>query len=190
LFLALLFAFGQENAGKSVRRLSKIKLSSEDSIRNGWRGERYLRQTASAWPDALSGDDLRALFRESKVRAQATRPRQSVSTAPVPKRIDLAAPKVEAAPIRWRVLIEATIGCDKQSIQTALESNSSIPRPTAIRIFESEEKVEFILDLDSADGVSKFMETPIEIGGARLKVADATLPENYRLMSPVPTAQD
>ncbi|MBE0541752.1 MAG: hypothetical protein IH623_10240 [Verrucomicrobia bacterium] len=189
-FLALLDACRHASPGKSIRRLAKINLSQEDSVRKGLRAEKYLRQKASTWPEKLLSDDLRGLFRESKTRSVATRPRQTAPAASVPARIDPATQKSESSQIRWRVLIKASVGCDKSRLLTALQSNISIPQPMAIRMFVSDEKVEFILDLASAEAVLKFIKNPIEISGARVAATDVTLPQSYRIQNPVPAVQE
>ena len=209
-FLALLDACRLSSAAKSIQRLARTRLSAEDSVTTEMRAEKYLRQTASAWPELLSGDDLRALFSESKTRTPAARPRQPVATPPAPERVGLAVPKVETplprvqpasvadhvakampgtdqeAPlIRWRVLIEAPEGCDRPSFQSALQSTVGIPRPMAMRVFESDQKVEFILDMASADEVRQLVAVPITISGALVTATDVTLPRSLRIMNPL-----
>jgi hypothetical protein len=209
-FLALLDACRLSSAAKSIQRLSRIGLSAENSVRTELRAEKYLRQTASTWPGLLSGDDLRALFSETKTRVTAIRPPKLSRTSPAPERVVLAVPKVEtplpkaqpasvadhvaktapvtnqeAPPIRWRVLIEAPEGCDRPSFQSALQSTDGIPRPKAMRVFESDQKAEFILDLASADEVRRLVAAPITISGALVTAVDVTLPRSHRIVPPL-----
>ena len=205
-FLALLDACRLSKAGKSIGRLSRLKLSTEESVRTGISAERYLRQTASTWPEQLSGDDLRALFREPSVRPATPRADQSIAASPTPNQVGPKAALAEnqravaqgrsiaddpnqvtlskpigVAPIRRRVLIEAPVECDIDGFLADLQQIEGIPRPVAFRVFESAERVEFIFDIASAEEVRKLVSAPLNVRGMTVRAIDVTLPATERI---------
>lgn len=202
-FVALSDACSFAKPGEAIRHVSRISLSPWNLIETSFKAERYLRKSASTWPNQLTGDDLRTLFRESAPTG-GTQPDQTPTarlpgaksgppTPPAaPARYVLATPASPAVsakgiaipnrPVRWRVLITIPLQNGKDGVQQILQSNTALPKPMAVRVFESQEKEEFIFDLMSADDVCKFLATRFEIGGTTIRAMDVTLPTVYRMM--------